>query len=368
MADSIRKVLLLSVGYGQGHHSAAAALAEEFSIRGWQTRTVDPCAMASPWFFSLTRRFYNFCVRRMPWLWGVAYSCTDTADWRGAMCLPVMQGCMKVISGLLEEYEPDCVVCTYPLYAYMLDDMASRGEGVPPYVVVVTDAREISRPWMLSCAPLVCVPDEGSAEKVVDTFGLDSSVVASTGFPVRRGFAGGRAKAAPSAGNLRIVYGAYCSTRRVCRDIRALVSAYPEAEVTVLAGRRYRTLGRLLQMDAGCSRVDVLSYTERMDELFAQAHVYVGKAGAATVFEAYAARVPLLVNFALPGQEQGNLELLLEDGAGEWVDSTGGLVLALRRLLGDCSALWRSKVRAMETTGRSAGASCIVDKVEGLLV
>lgn len=368
MADSIRKVLLLSVGYGQGHHSAAAALAEEFSARGWQTRTVDPCAMASPCFFSLTRRFYNFCVRRMPWLWGVAYSCTDTADWRGAMCLPVMKGCMKVISGLLAEYEPDCVVCTYPLYAYMLDDMTSCGEVVPPYAVVVTDAREISRPWMLSRAPLVCVPDEGSAEKVIDTFGLDSATVACTGFPVRGAFARAAAHTPPTADNLRIVYGAYCSTRRVCRDIKALASTYPLADITVLAGRRSKVISRLLRLDDVCAQVHVLPFTERMDALFAHAHVYVGKAGAATVFEAYAARVPLLVNFALPGQEQGNLELLLEDGAGERVDSTGELVSAVRRLLLDGAALWRSKVHAMEAAGRSGGAPRIVDKVQELLV
>lgn len=359
---------MLSVGYGQGHHSAAAALAEEFSVRGWQTRTVDPCAMSSPRFFGLTQRFYNFCVRRMPWLWGVAYSCTDTADWRGAMCLPVMKGCMRVISGLLAEYDPDCVVCTYPLYAYMLDDMASRGEGVPPYVVVVTDAREISRPWMLSGAPLVCVPDELSAEKVIGEFGLDSATVACTGFPVRHAFACASAHTPPTADNLRIVYGAYCSTRRVCRDIKALATAYPLADITVLAGQRSRGISRLLRLESVCARVRVLPCTDRMDTLFAHAHVYVGKAGAATVFEAYAARVPLLVNFALPGQEQGNLELLLEDGAGEWVDSTGDLVLAVRRLLRDGAALWSSKVRAMETAGRSGGAPCIVDKVEGLLV
>jgi processive 1,2-diacylglycerol beta-glucosyltransferase len=45
-------------------------------------------------------------------------------------------------------------------------------------------------------------------------------------------------------------------------------------------------------------------------------HVVVSKAGGATTQEAIAARCPMVVNQVVPGQEEGNCELLLRHGAG----------------------------------------------------
>ena len=75
-----KRLLVLSIGYGQGHHSAGAAIAEYYSSTGWEARMVDACSEACPFLFRLTQEFYRFCVRRAPWLWGVTYSLTDTAD------------------------------------------------------------------------------------------------------------------------------------------------------------------------------------------------------------------------------------------------------------------------------------------------
>jgi hypothetical protein len=51
-------------------------------------------------------------------------------------------------------------------------------------------------------------------------------------------------------------------------------------------------------------------------ELLMSHHVVVSKAGGATTQEAIAARCPMIVNQVVPGQEEGNCELLLRHGAG----------------------------------------------------
>ena len=128
MSDNrARRLLLLSVGYGQGHHSAAAALAEQFEHDGWVSRTVDVCAEAQPIAFRCTQKFYELCVRRAPWLWGVTYSLTDTADWARMVKRPLFAGLLRYMHELLSSWEPDLIICTYPLFAYMLDALKERG-------------------------------------------------------------------------------------------------------------------------------------------------------------------------------------------------------------------------------------------------
>ena len=354
-----KRALIVSVGYGEGHHAAALALSQEFTARNWSARVIDPCKMAHPFLFELTRRFYQFCVRRAPWLWAITYAQTDTADWSVKPFAPGLRGVTEMLASQIEEFRPDVVLCTYPLYAHMLDALRKEERVNVPYAVVVTDALEISRPWMVNKAPLIFLPDEYSLARVSERYALEPLRLAAVGFPVKREFSPGPERHLPDAQTLRIVYGAYAPLKRVCRDLTALVTRFPEARITVIAGER---CGDLLCFES--ERVHVVSRTNRMHELFSSAHFYVGKAGAATVFEAYASHLPVLVNYALPGQEQGNLELLLLDGAGCRVRSTADMMATIETALAHSAAGWSRMREAMSQSARSGGAREIADVLE----
>lgn len=359
-----RKLLLLSIGYGEGHHAAARALAETFADNGWMVRTEDVCRKATPRFFRLTQRFYHFCVRRMPWLWRVTYDRTENADWRRMLFLPGISAAMRVLECLLREYRPDMVICTYPLFAYMLDVLRESGRVDAPYAVVVTDALEISRPWMKSHAPLICVPDEHSLRLVCSRYGLAEDRVVATGFPVAKAFSPAGQLPHPDAERLSIVYGAYAPTRRVCHDIRALKSAFPSCRLTVTAGERCAKLKRYLQEFTKDGSVQIMERCGDMASLFRNAHLYIGKAGAATVFEAYSCHLPVIINYTLPGQEQGNLELLLRDGGGAEVGSTSELIAAAVSLIADNACIWHCMRNAMQVAQRGGGAVRIYEIVQ----
>lgn len=354
-------MLILSVGYGMGHHAAARAVADELASRGYSVRCVDPCAASNPRLFTLTRRFYHFCVRKAPWLWGVTYEQTDNSDWRSMLWLPGLASCMRSIGSLMDEYKPDACLCTYPLFAHMLDSLGERRGKKIPYGVIVTDALEISRPWATSEAPLICVTDPLSRSLLMSRYGISPERIVVTGFPVRSVFREGAGRTAPNPQNLNLLYGAFVSPEQVCRDVRAVMTAYPQARLVVVAGERYSALEHLLGEYPG--RLVLLGEVADMQPLFAGAHIYIGKAGAATLFEAYASRLPVIVNYALPGQEQGNLRLLLEDRCGLCAEGDG-LLHSLNSLLESDAAGWRACSSAMALCNRACGAKNIADEME----
>lgn len=362
-AASPGKLLVLSIGYGQGHHSAAAALAAYYEAAGWSSRIVDICAEAQPVLFRCTQMFYEFCVRRAPWLWGVTYALTDTADWASMVRRPMFAGLLKYTARLLSDWNPDLILCTYPLFAYLLDELKARGLHVPPYAVVVTDAREISRPWMRSSSELVLVPDAGSQRLVMDRYAFGEDKVIAAGFPVKDAFEPNVGRTAPDEHKLKILYGAYRQTQGVINDIAAMLEAFPQLQLTVLAGKRAWLLQRHFRIYGADARLQVLPGSDQMHKLLGETHFYIGKAGAATMFECYASHVPMLVNFTLPGQERGNLELLLEDGAGFHVESTAHLVATLRLLLGNGAAGWHMVCRSISQAGRDDAARLIAEAV-----
>lgn len=359
-AGETKRLLVLSVGYGQGHHAAGAAMVEHYESRGWKTRMVDICADASPGLFRLTQVFYRLCVRKAPWLWGVTYSLTDTADWAGLVRGFVFKPVLRCLQMLLQEFEPDLIICTYPLFAYMLDAVGAT----VPYVLVVTDAQEISRPWMCSKAPLVIVPDEVSARMVRERYGYDDAEVVPAGFPVLKAFAPAEDRETPSDECLRILYGAYRRYGGVVADVEAILREFPHVELTVLAGQYTRRLQRLFEPFCRSGRATILRETAHMPEMLRKSHVYIGKAGAATMFECYAASVPTIVNYILPGQEQGNLQLLLQDAAGCHAESTTHLIQILHRLMSDNAAVWSSLCDSMKRSARRGAVDRIVKAID----
>ncbi len=364
MTPPHKKVLLLSVGYGEGHHAAARAAAEEFERRGWQARQVDVCAECHPRLFRLTQLFYSFCVRRSPWLWGITYARADKADWSVAVRRPPLRACCDYLAALLRSYAPQAIICTYPLFALMVDALRARGMALPPCYVVVTDSLEISRPWMVSRASLICMPDEHSAQFVRQRYGLPRARVLVSGFPVRPRFRMTGPRALPTPSTLRLVYGAYAPPARVLADLRAILALFPRAHITLLAGERAEALRGRLADAVASGRVEVVARTDDMPGLYARSHLYIGQAGAATMYEAYSSGLPCIVNYALPGQEQGNLRLLLLDGAGLFVESTEELQRALSDLMARGAEGWAALAAAMQRAGRSHGAERLADIIE----
>ena len=70
-------------------------------------------------------------------------------------------------------------------------------------------------------------------------------------------------------------------------------------------------------------------------------HVLISKAGGATTQEAIAARCPMIVNQIVPGQEEGNYELLRRHDIGALAETPPAVIAALRDAFADSGRVWR---------------------------
>jgi len=88
-------------------------------------------------------------------------------------------------------------------------------------------------------------------------------------------------------------------------------------------------------------------------------HVVISKAGGATTQEAIAARCPMLVNQVVPGQEEGNYELLRRRRVGALVETPDAVVDALRQAFADQGAVWREWRDALAPLARPDASRAI---------
>ena len=91
----------------------------------------------------------------------------------------------------------------------------------------------------------------------------------------------------------------------------------------------------------------MLGWTREIPQLLLTHHVVVSKAGGATTQEALAAGCPMVVSQIVPGQEEGNYELLRRHGIGALAQKPEVVRGVLRAAFADEGSLlgrWRAGV------------------------
>lgn len=280
-------------------------------------------------------RLYGGAITRTPWLWGLLYRVTDRSRCAPALAAPLE----RAVGGLLPRHRPDLVVSVHPMcHGAALRALRRLGADVP-VAVQVTDLLDIHAAWHLPQVSLLLAPTVEAAEQVVAR-GYPEERVHALGLPVDDGFriangdrehkAGVRSRLGldPEKPTVLLTGGGE-GAGPVGAAARTVVRALPGAQVIAVCGRN-RALRRRLSAAGLPGRV--LGFVDGMSELMQACDVVVAKAGAVTVAEAVAARRPLLIMGALPGQEQGNLRYVLRSDIGAYAPPGPALAAALRAL------------------------------------
>ncbi|MDB6070764.1 MAG: Monogalactosyldiacylglycerol synthase, partial [Verrucomicrobiales bacterium] len=91
------------------------------------------------------------------------------------------------------------------------------------------------------------------------------------------------------------------------------------AELTLVMGRhlvRLRPVVAEILQEYPAVPVRCVGWCREVPALLMTHDLVISKAGGATVHECFAAGVPVMVNYIIPGQEEGNAELLEQLGCG----------------------------------------------------
>ena len=357
------RILILTAGFGEGHNAAARALAAAFdrSAGRGTARIVDVFALASPRLNAVARRGYLRLINDTPKLWSAVYGWIDRSDFVSRR-LGVFRRELRVLAALLARERPDAVCSTYPLYAFLLEAIARAGGPVVPHYNIVTDSISIHSLWWRAACRGWFLPNDDSAAVLLRA-GVDPARVQVRGFPVPAFFAQNAALFSPpdlSAGTApRVLHIVHSGTRHAAATARRLLGE-TDWEITCAVGRDERLRAHLARLAAGrARRATVLGWTDRIPELLMTHHVVVSKAGGATTQEAIAALCPMIVSQIVPGQEEGNYELLRRHGAGLLAPTPDAVIAALRHAFADDGRIWRGWRAALQPLARPDAADHI---------
>jgi len=356
------KILILTAGFGEGHNSAALNLQRALKPRAI-TLCADPCALGAPWVTRQLQNLYRKITTHAPWLWREIYDSTERQDFSKKR-LPFMRKPEKKLRELILEFKPDAILSTYPLYPYFIERIFNQGITRVPVFTVVTDSIAINAAWRKAPTDFWLVTDQHTKDALSQQ-GLPEHQIIDTGFPVDPHFADLQpVSSEDTLKPLRILYFPTPKkphVRRVSREL--LESTGPDSELTIVLGKHLRKIHcRAKEIEEQYpGRVTIKGWSKKVPELLNSHHLVVGKAGGATVHEALAAECPMLIHHLVPGQEEGNLNLLHHLHGGDLAESEGSLSGHLGEMLADDASLWRNMKRDLAQHSRPSAAQRAAD-------
>ena len=360
-------ILILTAGFGEGHNAAARALAASCdALHGPGTaRTVDVFALAAPRLNALARRIYLGLINRTPRLWSALYAWIDrTAIFPAALW--ALRRETRVLREILDRDRPTVLCSTYPVYAFLLAKLERDGRTLPPHFNVVTDSISINSLWWRAACAGWFLPNDESAD-VLRRAGIPPHLVFVTGFPVTHFFREHAEDLTPpdlAAGGVpRVLYIINSGTRHAEETSRRLL-AETGWEITIAVGRDDSIRHRLEKLANGRTRrATILGWTSEIPRLLMTHHVVVSKAGGATTQEAIAAHCPMLVNQVVPGQEEGNYELLRRHSIGGLAETPDEVIRALCRAFDARGQVWSAWRIALARLARPNAAEAIATRL-----
>lgn len=329
---SIRALLLYSP-CGGGHRAAANAVAGALRHRApdAEIEVRDVLEFAPRWF--RVDEAWSWLQRHGGAAWDWYFDATDRPEARAVdhLRLPLHRALFAALDRYLVERAPTHVVTTHYLPALAVARQRARGALGARAVTVVTDHR-VHQGWVTPGIDAYCVADEATARALTRRGPVPE--VAVTGIPVDRGL-GRPVVAVPRDTTvprvLALLGGVPTDDALATLAALAPLARAGRATLEVLTGDEREVVAAARRELAG-TRAVVAARRPGLDRAIDGADLVITKAGGLTVSECLARGRAMVLPFAAPGQERGNLEHALAVGAavrpGELAD-TGHVIAAL---------------------------------------
>ena len=372
----MRRLLFLIADTGGGHRAAATAVERQMATEfpgEFEITILDPFTSAKPKVIGGTAGLYGPITRRARWLWGGLYHSTNSRSAVALLETTVLRSVTNAVSEAIERIDPDGVVSFHPLLNHIsVRAVRSRARTIP-VITVITDLVDIhvcvdgarrrrgGHP-IARCAgsvpPRRAFPRRAATisdwRLTGDSPSFPAIQPASPGFASALGLRNDSLRGARVRRRRRIAAGS--SSMRGRSPPRASISI-----VVVICGRNERARAALAGLRTAAGRaVRVLGYVNNMPQWMRASDVVVSKAGPGTIAEALCCGLPLLLVWYLPGQERGNVEWVVDIGAGRYVPRDEQLVDAVTELAdpgSEALATMRDRCAGSRATRRHDGAS-----------
>ncbi|MGD0708697.1 MAG: glycosyltransferase [Anaerolineaceae bacterium] len=325
MTSPVKKphIMFLFSDTGGGHRSASEAIIEALNLEFPERYTwemVDFFKDYAPFPLNYSGETYpTFSSWKL--LWKASYSYADNKQrMKGIydVAWPVVR---KGAHRLVAEHPCDLILSVHPLIN--LPVLRCKPHQIP-MVAVITDLVTTPVAWYQPALDNLVVPTVPAYERGLK-LGMRPDQMAIIGLPVADKFChpvADRMALRESLGwskdcTIVLIIGGGDGMGPLAPNAFAIDDLGTDLEVVVVAGRNHKLKTRL-EAHNWKHPHHIYGFVRQLPDFMQASDIMVSKAGPGTISEAFIAGLPVILYSMVPGQEEGNVTYVTDNGAGVW--------------------------------------------------
>lgn len=314
------KILILSITAGQGHHQTGKAIGEYFEKRGHFSVQLDCYEYLSPLLKEAVSNGYLVSTKYSPSLYGKVYGFAEESeelDLAARLVKDINHLLYRKLKKYILELQPDAIVCTHVFAALLMTYVKKKKDVLIPTFGIVTDFR-LHPYWELTNIDYYVTANEFLEYSIVQKeiprdkllpFGIPITEAFSSSLPKKEA----REKLGMDHITTLLVMGGSMGYGNIIKNLGLIDELSLPFQLVTVCGNNKRLYDDIEVMKFS-HKIYNYGYTDKVGLLMDASDCIITKPGGLTVSEALAKRIPMILTKPIPGQEERNMDFLLNFG------------------------------------------------------
>lgn len=365
----MKKVVILTASTGGGHNQAAKALKSIYESYGYQVTVIDFLKVKSKAMDKLFVEGYEILSTNLPVVYRGIYKYSNNKQVNARISKYITKLFEKRVYKAIKETNPKLIIGTHPFIVNVICKLKEKGKLKIPFISVITDFKA-HRIYVNDFVDAYITASEYTSSGIMKE-GISKDKIFNYGLPIKKEFLNGSYESSKKCNKVFtiLLMGGSMGVKGIEDVLKGLIRIKNKKKIIVVCGNNKSMMENIkskYEDKFKCGEITIYGFTEEIPVLMEKADVLISKPGGLTVSEAIAKKLPMIIPYMLPGQEEENAEFLVGAGTAKIVRDINKIDKYIVELLENPMMIKNMKEN-MERLSKDYSLDSIVELGENLI-
>lgn len=319
----MKKIIIFSASTGGGHNQVAVSLQNEFKEKGYEALKFDILKETSTLLDILIADGYKVLANSLPKMYGGLYKISDRKRVNRGITSIFTKLSSRKIYEIIKENNPKLIIGTHPFIVNVIGKLKKDKRIDIPFITVVTDYKA-HQTYINENVDAYVTGSYYTSLGLINK-GVKEGKIYTYGIPIRREFLANMHLDIKKDEDYFTVLlmGGSMGVKSIKKVLKRIVNNRYKIRIIIVCGKNEilkKSIEKKYKNDYINKKIIVYGFTNNIPQLMEESDVIITKPGGLTVAESIVKKLPMIIPFFIPGQEEENADFLVKTKAAIRVD------------------------------------------------